>query len=50
MKNINYEDYIKGLNEILEKIEKSTLEKNYQKVQEWFSYLQGYIKASGLLK
>lgn len=40
-----YTTYLQGLVEIGERIKQAREEKNQVQVQNWFSYLQGYIEA-----
>jgi hypothetical protein len=45
-----YENYLNGLTEIMQRIEVANKEGNTKKVAEWFQYLQGYVKAWEVLK
>lgn len=50
MKEKQLKLYIKRLNEIMEKIETATKNKEEHKAKQWYYYLQGYIKASSIIK
>jgi hypothetical protein len=48
-KELKIEDYLNGLIDIADRIEENTKEGKLNKANEWYSYLQGYIKALKVL-
>lgn len=50
MKDKELKIYIKRLQVILERIEEATKNKQEEKAKQWYYYLQGYIKASAIIK